>query len=103
MAGMKPIKTRSPVASTEPTAAATFELQLATIRRGVENEGQKYRHEFLMWLAENVAPPEQASAMLAFLEITLDWCVDTLGEEEGRRFVESVYGRVAAKRRPPLQ
>jgi hypothetical protein len=103
MAGMKPIKTRSPVASTEPTAAATFESQVATIRRGVENEVQKHRREFSMWLDENVAPTEQASAMLAFLEFTLDWCVDTFGEEEGHRFVESVYGRVAAKRRPPLQ
>jgi hypothetical protein len=89
---MKTIKTHRPI-----------ELQLATIRRGVENEVQKYRREFLMWLGENVTPTEQASAMLAFLEITLDWCVDTFGEEEGRRFVESVYGRVAAKRRPPLQ
>ena len=37
-----------------------------------------------MWLDDNVAPTEQASAMLAFLEFTLDWCVDTFGEEEGR-------------------
>jgi hypothetical protein len=86
--GMKTVKTRPP---------------MGAIRREVEGDVRKYRREFLMWLGENVAPTEQASAMLAFLEITLDWCIDTFGEEEGRRFVESVYGRVAAKRRRPLQ
>ena len=65
----------------------------------VEAEVRGFKRQFLNWLALHVEPPDQAPAMLAFLETTLDWCVDTLGEKEGLQFVESVYRRVAGKRK----
>ncbi len=84
-------------------ADANFELNKAAIRREVEADVRGFKRQFLTWLAQNVEPPNQAPAMLAFLETTLDWCVDTFGEKEGLQFVESVYRRVAAKRKPTLQ